>query len=1210
MNNRWKKKLLFINSLIVSILCLAVLSQIHFSTTKLAAKSSMSLKTVEKSINEKHMFHLEITDERSAQELKEPSESDSLNYFHEDMTDKEEAAVKRALKLSIPEGVRFDEESQSELMRETENSSVNQSEFLWDEDSRQLLISMDVTQAKLLLTLFAESEGEYTLELSDETNSVEAKQLQVFVDKEPSETAELSVVEPLDEIIEPTNDGDIASEELGVRDVSSWADFTAALTDSSVSVIRLQSDIARTATTAATAAGTITRSLTIEGNGYTINFNTDNGGFTLGSISEKQTLTLKNVSLVKAGGTAIFNSTAANSNNWELALETINSGSGNVSGLVNAPNATIRFTGGISTYNLSSTNTIFIAKEFYVANQSQVDITTNGRIHESRVDYSVFKVTEGSTLNWQSAVIAVFIINLEPVIEISGVGTEVNVSSTIASGQDNATFQIGNSTSATNAQRAPHARAVLNVLDEAVFRVSGTRGTALAMKSHEGTFNVDNNALFELNAGGGNSYFGALRFMWVGDYTFNITNNSKISVVKTAGVAPAVRMYGDNNRINVLSGSSLEIYNAGNGNPSNSASAGNNHGIQYESGSNQLFNLEGYGSKVQITADFGPAIRMSGTGSILAGEGTTFYASGRTSTSSGGIFDTGVSTITLDAPEYFDFRNTRPGGGNIYNVSSASTLTAENTHFAVWRNGTNLDTDPFRSWNTLDFTLTGSNFGSIRSTSHADEFNSSANSLGSSGLTAYSRVSANNAAAIVDDLRVPTTADKNIFGHVSVPEGNIGQRSAWQDEVTVEVELLRADGTVDTFLTKTIGLDDENPGISIYGEEVIGGVFQIQLNDYLSEGDQVRVLSTYRGEQPRGVESRPQDIQVDKVVTFPIVPPTPAQFVTEVVKSTDSVIKGYSENREVEITATHEGQPIDTSGVLVDDSGNFEIPISDLVLKDFDEIQVFLRDKAGSAAAAGVINPPSTNNSIGNINPAEEMVFHDKTFVKAATLAVEEIKAAILTVEFVNEADQLLQGYTLTIDTQVGDYLDLTKEASIVEQLANLQAAGYEIYQRPENETNLAIGSTAVTVQYRVQGVLSLTSVPSSLDFGKLTYNATTKRVEDPNFDERLVITDTRAATSDGWTITAALVSPMKNADGQELVNALRYVYDGQETILNSSAQNVYVNNGSTGIFDISDSWGTTAGTDGVKLQIGASDIVHTGNYIGRITWTVMAGQP
>lgn len=255
-----------------------------------------------------------------------------------------------------------------------------------------------------------------------------------------------------------------------------------------------------------------------------------------------------------------------------------------------------------------------------------------------------------------------------------------------------------------------------------------------------------------------------------------------------------------------------------------------------------------------------------------------------------------------------------------------------------------------------------------------------------------------------------------------------------------------------------------------------------------------------------------------------------------------------------------------------------------------------------------------TGAKIGD-ETAESTIFTMGTSDAVVSAVYEEvpvIRDAVLTVEFVNELDQLLPGYTVTIeDYLIGDGVDLTKNQAVINQLTALESAGYEIAERPANETAILLDEAEVTVRYKIQGVLSLASAPNSLDFGTLVYDATTQRVEDPDIDQPLIVTDTRAEAENGWRLTATLSTPMKTDDGKELVNALRYVYQGQETILDTNAQTVYLNTaGSAGSFNVSNSWGNQTGTDGVKLQISSSDIVHTGSYTGVITWKVMAGQP
>ncbi|HBH6538768.1 TPA: WxL domain-containing protein, partial [Enterococcus faecium] len=93
---------------------------------------------------------------------------------------------------------------------------------------------------------------------------------------------------------------------------------------------------------------------------------------------------------------------------------------------------------------------------------------------------------------------------------------------------------------------------------------------------------------------------------------------------------------------------------------------------------------------------------------------------------------------------------------------------------------------------------------------------------------------------------------------------------------------------------------------------------------------------------------------------------------------------------KVELSATHNGIWFDTEAVVIDEEGTFTIDVSDRQLKAGDELQVFLKDSAGSAKEAGVINPPSTNDEQGNQNPASELVFRDAVFPAATTLRIAQ----------------------------------------------------------------------------------------------------------------------------------------------------------------------------------------------------------------------------
>ncbi|MHC5250637.1 beta strand repeat-containing protein [Enterococcus sp. LJL90] len=232
---------------------------------------------------------------------------------------------------------------------------------------------------------------------------------------------------------------------------------------------------------------------------------------------------------------------------------------------------------------------------------------------------------------------------------------------------------------------------------------------------------------------------------------------------------------------------------------------------------------------------------------------------------------------------------------------------------------------------------------------------------------------------------------------------------------------------------------------------------------------------------------------------------------------------------------------------------------------------------------------------------------------------------AVVTVQFENEAGTILEGYTLTAgeeDTNsivtpiyVGDSIDLTSTtyAKVQTQLSALETAGYEIVSRPTDETALKITDTTQTVTYTVKGLLFLQSAPTSVDFGSLTYNAKTQRVDNPTTSGKLIITDTRASKTNGWILYAAVTTEMKNTStGSIMSDAIRYVTnDKKEITLSSSNQAVYTST-TGGTTDITSGWGTTSDTAGLKLVADPTKttVSSVGTYSGVITWTIMAGQP
>ena len=220
---------------------------------------------------------------------------------------------------------------------------------------------------------------------------------------------------------------------------------------------------------------------------------------------------------------------------------------------------------------------------------------------------------------------------------------------------------------------------------------------------------------------------------------------------------------------------------------------------------------------------------------------------------------------------------------------------------------------------------------------------------------------------------------------------------------------------------------------------------------------------------------------------------------------------------------------------------------------------------------------------------------------------------SVVTLKFVNEVDKVMDDYTTTIKAQVGDVIDLTKNETLAKQIAQLSQDGYLINQskRPENEASFNVTDTEMTVTYTVLGTVQFKSVPTALDFGTVKYIAMPNRVEKPTYDKELVVRDTRSGQADGFRVTAAVTTPLQTKDGKKLQNVLRYVLSGEEVILSDAAQPIYhVDTGKNGLHDISKDWSDKKESDGIKLQLGSSGDIHTGQYTGEITWKIMEGQP
>lgn len=898
--------------------------------------------------------------------------------------------IYQKIQVKIPDGLSI---SLQQMKEDKRNEHV---QFTWDTSSSTVTISPlkgegeEKVIGKVFMAFKLDKASNYSLTAEAEIDHTiyQSPPLVINAEKKKEETklkeetADLNINEekklaPLKQNMKQgtmLKAASVQSEDAGTI-VSSWSEFIQALDDPAVHVISLSQSISKGF---GISLGTYRKDITINGNGHTIDFGTLSA-MTLGQVSDA-TFTMKNVKVKKTGLTPILTSSIiGNGAGWKAVFQNVESVDGSTSGLADLPQGTIQFDGGQNTYN--TTHTAFKAKHFIIKNGAILNAHGSNVLYYTDVDNSTVQISEGSQVNFYSEDDVAMQMNAKTDFNVTGQNTLLKVE-----GNSNRTGDDGALISLVGDG------AVINITDQAEINVHSKRTSAMLMNSSGGVFNVSGNSKLNLRSDANANNLGAtLRFRLAGNMTFNVSENAEININKTGGNAPAVRMYGDHNKFIVRSGGKVSIKNAGNGSPANGGSDAANQGILFTAGNDAIFDLQDKDSIMNIHAENGPAIDMENyRGSIEAGRGTTFIAEGRTSGINNGIFNAGLATIKVDEPKFYDFRNNRSGGGSIFQLNSSSSFTSTNSDLAVWPKGSNLNGDPSRHWSNFNYQLGGANFSTIVSTNIPNEFNTSSSSYGVNGATLYSRMSGNNARAIVDELRVPTDADHSIYGHVTVPVENSSSRDAWTNEAYVKVEVTKADGTKQQLIGKTYGSENM---LSVYGDAERAGLFKIELPDQqlLNAGDQVEVISAWRGKEdpssPQARLSQPDDLKVSKTTVVDVTPPNPAVITNATnITNTTKQISGTGEPGAA-VTVKVNGSSIKGSA-KVNDQGDWQFDLPAYLQKN-DVVQVFLTDEAGQAV--NVKNPPSTNSGQGNTNPAEDLPYHDTTFKKAASFQVKDV---------------------------------------------------------------------------------------------------------------------------------------------------------------------------------------------------------------------------
>ncbi|MEG0313078.1 MAG: Ig-like domain-containing protein [Carnobacterium sp.] len=934
--------------------------------------------------------------------------------------------------LPIPEGLTFmTEQMESEDYQVTYDSTsrlmtieLSPIEEVESENNSatEALVQNEAERKPLVIPLAfkVENTGEYTLEAKTiyQENSLSSNQV-TFSVTETQEKLELETDEELEEPIidAPTVDENaptlLRSPKSAVANVGTWDEFGAAINDPSVSEINLTANIYQQSWNL-TKLNILTRSLTINGNNFRLDL--ESKGIQLGIVPVETQLTVDNVKINKtvSAHIPIFNAVtgaAGSGTNWVINISNVLTDEENESGLIGAVNATVILRETNNLHLRAATSQLNVKKLIFEENSifksrsrlangiqpttlSAIAITNGTILVKKNAKVSIIndgksKEKAGKPVQSSSSAIAGSISNftMEPDSEVL---TEANIYSYRTTIKNNFTMTGGakfeaigtaNSifVSAENVGKGAGVPATINI--------SGAR-TSFILSSHR-IGSSEDGAVIRIQGDGS---------------VFNVTDDAEVNVTKRIsysklkGSAPVVRMDGKDNHININTGGKFILHNTGSDGPNDGLGSSGNQGLLFTGGNGAVFNLKDAGSSAEIRANYGPALVSTGSSKITAGEGTIFKMRGRTKSKAGALFNTTTSEITVDRPLFFDFRNDQYDGakGSIFNATAGSTFTSIQSDLSVWPHETNLNASPAKNWSLFDYKLSGANFTKIDSTNVPNEFNTGANSFGSTGASAYSRMTGGKVRAVVDELRAPTNADKSIFGHVTIPLDGENGRDAFTDEAFVVVKLTKANGKSQELTGRTIGKNNNNLGLSVYGEASRGGMFKIPVpNDvFLETGDKIEVVRAWRGgadsNSNRVHHSLPEDLVAPNRTTFDITPPNPAVITnSRVVDNATKQISGKANEPGSEVEISVNGVDLATT-TTVQPNGTFVFNLPHYLEKD-DLVQVKLRDHAGLASTVGVDHPPSTNNAVGNGNPTTNLTFHDQVFMAAPSVIVKDV---------------------------------------------------------------------------------------------------------------------------------------------------------------------------------------------------------------------------
>lgn len=548
--------------------------------------------------------------------------------------------------------------------------------------------------------------------------------------------------------------------------------------------------------------------------------------------------------------------------------------------------------------------------------------------------------------------------------------------------------------------------AVLTVDNHSEIMSKNLYGTSIRMNTTNADVTVDNFSKINIESSARRS--NPLIDFPRGSNNLSVKNNASVSTKHVEFNNPGnntsvISMAGSNNNISITSGGNLDLDNTHYTDRPSSGSISGDFSTVYLGNGNNSFSIdnngaEGTRSQLRLINDYSSALYSSG-GHLTFNQNpdTVFYAEGSSNNiREWGVFVAyGTMEFNVDSPYYFDFKNVRRDGGDIFGTKAGSKLNITDTFFSAWATGSNFDSDPVIGFfKKIDVAYAGRDFASASSNNNPDL---STSLPGLSGRV--SRISANNSKPIFEGVRQPTNADRSFIAEFSYKEGLDDKREAGTDEITAEIKVTDPDNNSKNYTASTVG--NESP-IQTWEEKEAndpgkGGRILFEFEDLLKKGSIIEFVSISRGSNEGTISLSEEELElISPITVLNVTPPELVDFGHNINLTTNTTnIEAFPNS--INIPGNNallyiNNQFIEKQQVKNDGSFSFELKSK---LMEGDEVQVLMEDNEGVlidhfSTIDSVFRRPETNSEYGNRNPiANDYTYHDAIFKKAKTYIVE-----------------------------------------------------------------------------------------------------------------------------------------------------------------------------------------------------------------------------